>query len=132
VEDPLDRAYNLEISSPGIDRPLVRKSDFADALGHLAKVETSVTVEGRKRFRGTIAEVGDDWLVIERETAPAGEDPRVRIPFGALGEARLILTDDLIRDALRKDKKIRQERRKQRRSQAGEEPGGDTGQGQAN
>jgi len=112
VEDPIDKHYNLEISSPGIDRPLVRKSDFAAWVGHLVKVETSIMVADRKRFRGKIAEAAADGFVVERDQAGYGEEPVVRIPYDAVAEARLILTDDLIRDALKKDKKLRQERRK--------------------
>jgi ribosome maturation factor RimP len=116
VEDPVDKAYHLEISSPGIDRPLVRKSDFQTGLGHLVKLETSVLVEGRKRFRGKIAEVGAEAVVIEGDQPAEGEEPTARVPFEAIGEARLVLTDDLIRAALSQDKKIRQERKKRRKT----------------
>ncbi|MEX3011254.1 ribosome maturation factor RimP [Hoeflea sp. TYP-13] len=104
VEDPIDRAYHLEISSPGIDRPMVRKSDFERWCGHLVKCETSVMVAERKRFRGKIAEVDGDGFVLQRDQASYGDEPVVRIPFDALSEAKLILTDDLIRDALAADK----------------------------
>ena len=107
VEDPIDKAYNLEMSSPGIDRPMVRKSDFRRWTGHLIKFETSVMIEGRKRFKGKILEVSDDGFVLEREIQAEGEQPHVAIPFAALAEARLILTDDLIRDALKADKAAR-------------------------
>ena len=116
VEDPIDKAYHLEISSPGIDRPLVRKSDFDDAVGHLAKVETGVPVEGRKRFRGKITAVGEASFTLESDKAAYGESPVVEVPFDALSDARLILTDDLIRDALKKDKKLRQERKRRARA----------------
>jgi ribosome maturation factor RimP len=112
VEDPIGRAYHLEVSSPGIDRPLVRKSDFADWRGHLVRIETSLPVVERKRFRGRIARIDDEAVVIERDAASYGDDPVVRIPFDVLSEARLVLTDDLIRDALRKDKAERAERKK--------------------
>jgi len=118
VEDPVDKAYHLEISSPGIDRPLVRKSDFQAGIGHLVKLETSMLVGGRKRFRGKIAEVGDDAVLIEREVPADGEEPTARVPFEAVAEARLVLTDDLVRAALRQDKKIRQERKKRRGANA--------------
>jgi ribosome maturation factor RimP len=120
VEDPVEKAYHLEISSPGIDRPLVRRSDFAAGIGHLVRLETSVMIGGRKRFRGTIARVDDDGLLIERDAPAEGEEPTVRIPFEALAEARLVLTDDLIRAALRQDKKARQERKKRRRAGSAE------------
>jgi ribosome maturation factor RimP len=104
VEDPIDKAYHLEVSSPGIDRPMVRKSDFQRWIGHIVKCETSILVESRKRFRGKIAAVTDDSFTIERDEATRGEELRVTIPFSTLADAKLILTDDLIRDALRADK----------------------------
>ena len=107
VEDPIDKAYHLEVSSPGIDRPLVRKGDFAAAVGHLAKLETTVPVEERRRFRGRIVAADDESVVIERDQAAYGEEPTVRVPFDVLAEAKLILTDDLIREALRRDKELR-------------------------
>ena len=107
VEDPIDKAYHLEVSSPGIDRPMVRKSDFTKWTGHIVKFETSVMVEGRKRFRGTIKSVSEDAFVLDREAAGKDEDPLVTIPFNTLSEARLILTDELIRDALKADKAAR-------------------------
>jgi ribosome maturation factor RimP len=107
VEDPIDKAYNLEMSSPGIDRPMVRKSDFRKWVGHLIKCETSAMVEGRKRFRGKIANVTDDGFVLDREQTSRDEAGEITIPFSALAEARLILTDDLIRDALKADKAAR-------------------------
>lgn len=114
VEDPIEKNYHLEVSSPGIDRPLVRKSDFAAWTGHLVKIETSVLVANRKRFRGKIAESDEAGVTIERDSASYGDEPVVRIPFEAIAEARLVLTDDLIRDALTKDKKARQEAKKRR------------------
>ncbi|MBB3612947.1 ribosome maturation factor RimP [Rhizobium sp. BK602] len=109
VEDPIDKAYHLEVSSPGIDRPMVRKSDFQRWIGHLVKCETSILVDNRKRFRGKIAEVNDDGFTIERDQVAYGEEPKVTIPFSTLAEAKLILTDDLIRDALRADKQAKAE-----------------------
>jgi ribosome maturation factor RimP len=104
VEDPIDREYHLEVSSPGIDRPMVRKSDFSRWATHLVKCETSIIIDNRKRFRGKITEADANGFTIERDQVADGEDPRVTIPFSALAEAKLILTDDLIRDALRADK----------------------------
>lgn len=110
VEDPISGKYHLEISSPGIDRPMVRKSDFSDWAGHIAKVETSIVHEGRKKFRGRIV-VGDaDSIVIESDQISYGNEPVVRIPFDLISDARLVLTDELIRDALRKDKALREGR----------------------
>ncbi len=69
VEDPVDKAYHLEVSSPGIDRPLVRKSDFVAWTGHQVKMETSILVADRKRFKGKIAEAGENDVLIERDVA---------------------------------------------------------------
>ncbi len=107
VEDPIDKAYHLEVSSPGIDRPMVRKSDFARWSGHLVKCETSILVDGRKRFRGKIVAADAEGFSLERDQPAYGEEPVVTIPFTALAEAKLILTDDLIRDALRADKEAK-------------------------
>lgn len=107
VEDPLDKAYHLEVSSPGIDRPMVRVSDFVRWQGHLVKVETSILVDNRKRFRGKIVEVGNEGFTLERDQIAYGEEPKVVIPFTTLADAKLILTDDLIRDALKADKAAR-------------------------
>ncbi|MBB3311414.1 ribosome maturation factor RimP [Rhizobium sp. BK196] len=104
VEDPIDKEYHLEVSSPGIDRPLVRKSDFVRWQGHLVKCETSIMIGNRKRFRGKIVEADADGFTIERDQVAYGEEQKVVIPFTALSDAKLILTDDLIRDALRADK----------------------------
>jgi ribosome maturation factor RimP len=104
VEDPVDKEYHLEVSSPGIDRPLVRKSDFVRWQGHLVKCETSIMIGNRKRFRGKIVEADADGFTIERDQIAYGEEQKVVIPFTALSDAKLILTDDLIRDALRADK----------------------------
>ncbi|MDO9306929.1 MAG: ribosome maturation factor RimP [Mesorhizobium sp.] len=114
VDDPIDKAYHLEVSSPGIDRPLVRKSDFANWQGHLVKLETSVMVAERKRFRGRIAAADDAGITIDRDAPGYGEEPSVRVPFEAISEARLILTDDLIRDALSKDNQAKKQARKKR------------------
>jgi ribosome maturation factor RimP len=122
VEDPIDRAYNLEVSSPGIDRPLVRAGDFASAVGHQAKIETAVLVGGRKRFRGKVLEAGGSGIALERDQVSDGEEAIVTIPFDAMAEARLVLTDDLVREALKNDRKLRDERKKQKRA------GGDAGQ----
>lgn len=107
VEDPIDKAYHLEVSSPGIDRPMVRKSDFTRWLGHLVKCETSILVDNRKRFRGKITVADENGFTIERDQPAYGEEPLVVIPFTALAEGKLILTDELIRDALTADKKAK-------------------------
>ncbi|MEJ1117934.1 ribosome maturation factor RimP [Phyllobacterium sp. CCNWLW109] len=110
VEDPIDRNYHLEVSSPGIDRPLVRKSDFSVWSGHIVKVDTSAVLDGRKKFRGRIANVTDQSITIESDQATYGDKPAVEVPFEMIADARLILTDDLIRDALRRDKDLREGR----------------------
>jgi ribosome maturation factor RimP len=114
VDDPIDKAYHLEVSSPGIDRPLVRKSDFAAWVGHGVKMETSILVADRKRFKGKIAEADENGVLIVRDQPAYGDEPTVRVPFEAIAEARLILTDDLIREALSKDNRARKEARKLR------------------
>jgi ribosome maturation factor RimP len=114
VDDPIEKAYHLEVSSPGIDRPLVRKSDFVTWTGHLVKMETSVVVADRKRFKGKIAEAGENDVLIERDKAAYGEEPTVRVPYDAIADVRLILTDDLIREALSKDNRERKEAKKRR------------------
>jgi ribosome maturation factor RimP len=107
VEDPIDKMYHLELSSPGIDRPMVRKGDFRRWTGHLVKCETSVIVENRKRFRGKILDVTDEGFMLDRDQPAEDEKAQIMIPFSALAEARLILTDELIRDALKADKDAR-------------------------
>jgi ribosome maturation factor RimP len=104
VEDPIEKAYHLELSSPGIDRPLVRVSDFARWAGHLAKVEMEIPVDGRKRFKGFLEGVAGDKAILRRDDAAKDEVARVELPIADVGEARLILTDDLIREALRRAK----------------------------
>jgi ribosome maturation factor RimP len=96
VEDPIDREYHLEVSSPGIDRPLVRARDFRAYIGHEAKVELSDLLDGRKRFRGSIAAVDDESVTIKLPDAPKGEDPNHRLPLIMLAEAKLVMTDALM------------------------------------
>jgi ribosome maturation factor RimP len=104
LEDPIDRAYYLEVSSPGIDRPLVRPSDFARWEGHEAKIETALLVENRKRFRGILRGLEGEGVRVERRDAKPDETAEVVVPLADIVEARLVLTDDLIRDTLRRDK----------------------------
>ncbi|WP_376709498.1 ribosome maturation factor RimP [Pseudochrobactrum lubricantis] len=110
VEDPIDGKYHLEISSPGIDRPMVRKSDFSNWQGHIAKLETSMLHDNRKKFRGRIIKVEAETVTLETDQATYGAEAQTTIPFELIADARLILTDDLIRDALRKDKALREGR----------------------
>jgi ribosome maturation factor RimP len=104
VADPIDRAYRLEISSPGIDRPLVRRSDFARYSGHLVKIEMAVAHQGRKRFRGLLDGVEGDAIRIQREGNTKDEDPLVLLPMHDIGDARLVLTDELIAESMRRGK----------------------------
>lgn len=109
VEDIIERKYHLEISSPGIDRPLVRKSDFSRWQGHIAKIETAIMVDGRRKFRGTISDVDEDGFILNTDKAAYGEALATHLLFDDILDARLVLTDDLIRDALAKDKALRQQ-----------------------
>jgi ribosome maturation factor RimP len=106
VEDPIAQAYRLEISSPGIDRPLVRVSDFERAVGHEAKIEMARPVDGRKRFRGVIesVEAGDNPRAHIRFAAAEGETTDIALSIKDMGEARLVLSEALIREALRREK----------------------------
>ena len=102
LEDPVERAYNLEVSSPGIDRPLVRSQDFERWSGHEAKVEMAAPVAGRKRFRGIIRGVEGGAVSIELADVKEGEERLVRLPLSDLADARLVLTDELVRESLRR------------------------------
>jgi ribosome maturation factor RimP len=95
VEDPIVDVYTLEVSSPGIDRPLTRLKDFDQWQGFEAKVETEELIDGRRRFKGELAGVEGDEILI---TIPEGT---IGLKFDWLSDAKLVLTDDLIRDVLR-------------------------------
>jgi ribosome maturation factor RimP len=95
VEDPITDAYTLEVSSPGIDRPLTRLKDFETFEGYVAKLETSELIDGRKRFKGELAGVEGDEVLINVEEGTIG------LKFDWLAEAKLVLTDDLIKDMLK-------------------------------
>ncbi len=117
VADPIERAYRLEISSPGIDRPLVRKSDFERYAGHLAKIEMEIPVDGRKRFRGELAGTEGDAARIRRDDTEAGEEAEILLPIEEMSEARLVLTDDLVTQALRRGKAAERQARAARKEQ---------------
>jgi ribosome maturation factor RimP len=102
LEDPIGRAYYLEVSSPGIDRPLVRAGDFNRWAGYDAKIEMAVPVAGRKRFRGIVRGAERGEAVIALPDVKEGEEPLVRLPLSDIGEARLVLTDELVRESLRR------------------------------
>lgn len=107
AHDPISGHYNLEVSSPGIDRPLVRPSDFEAWAGYEAKVEMREPIAGRKRFRGMLE--GTEGPELRIEVDLGGEIGRqvVGLPIANVAEARLVLTDDLIREALSRAKKAK-------------------------
>lgn len=110
VEDLVKGAYHLEVSSPGIDRPLVRVSDFRRARGRDARIEMTAEIAGRKRFRGRIAwvegEGSEAILLLERTDAKPDEEPLARLPLAGIAEAKLILSEELIRQSLRAAKSV--------------------------
>ena len=99
VEDPIPENYTLEISSPGIDRPLTRIKDFDSFQGFEAKIETTELIDGRRRFRGVLAGVNNDEVLINLEEGTIG------LKFTWLSDARLVLSDDLIKKMLKKNAK---------------------------
>jgi ribosome maturation factor RimP len=107
VHDPVAGSYRLEVSSPGIDRPLVRPSDFEDWSGYEAKIELKEPIDGRKRFRGTLEGFEDGEVRIAVDLDQVGRTV-LGLPVGLIGEAKLVLTDDLIREALRRAKKSKE------------------------
>jgi ribosome maturation factor RimP len=113
VSDPIDRAYRLEVSSPGMDRPLVRRSDFERFAGHELKVEMAVAINGRRRFRGLLLGVEGETARIRRSDAAPGEDSEVALPIEDMSEAKLVLTDALIAESLRRGKAAEREARQQ-------------------
>ncbi len=92
VEDPISSAYVLEVSSPGLDRPLTSLADFETYTGYLVRLELDRFVEGRKRFRGVLAGVNGDNIEINLD----GEEDTAEIPFNWVGDAKLLITDELI------------------------------------
>jgi ribosome maturation factor RimP len=121
VADPIDRAYRLEISSPGIDRPLVRKSDFERYAGHIARIETAMPIRGRKRFRGTLMGTEGEAARIRRDDAAEGEEAEILLAIEEMSEAKLVLTDDLVAEALRREKSAKREAREARKEVRREE-----------
>src|SRR5215475_4675001 len=115
VADPIDRAYRLEISSPGLDRPLVRRSDFERFAGHQVKVEMAIAIDGRRRFRGLLLGMDGDAARIRRDDAAPGEVNETLLPVEDMAEAKLVLTDALIAESLRRGKAAEREARQRRR-----------------
>ncbi|MDG1430793.1 MAG: ribosome maturation factor RimP [Paracoccaceae bacterium] len=99
VEDPILDAYALEVSSPGIDRPLTRLKDFDMWVGYETKIETTELIDGRRRFKGQIAGTEGDEVLVTIEDQ--GEDITIGLKFDWLEDAKLVLTEELIRDVLR-------------------------------
>jgi len=108
VHDPIAGSYRLEVSSPGIDRPLVRPSDFEDWSGYEAKIELREPIDGRKRFRGVLEGFEDGEIRIELDLDQVGRTI-IGLPIALVAEAKLVLTDELIREALRRAKKEKKE-----------------------
>lgn len=102
VEDPLSDAYVLEVGSPGIDRPLTRLKDFETFEGYDAKIETAELIDGRKRFKGVLAGVEGEEVLINLESQ--GETVTVGLQFDWLADAKLVMTDELIKEMLRQRK----------------------------
>lgn len=103
-QDPVKQPHRLEISSPGLDRPLVRRSDFERHAGHVAKVEMARLIDGRKRFRGTLVGTEGDAVRLRRDDAKADEQKEFLLPIEDMAEAKLVLTDALIAEALKRSK----------------------------
>jgi ribosome maturation factor RimP len=110
ADDPVDRAYRLEMSSPGIDRPLVRQSDFVRYADNFVKIEMAVAVEGRKRFRGQLLGAEGNVARIRRDDTATGETADIMLPIEEMAEAKLVLTDALIAESLRRGKQAELQR----------------------
>ena len=102
VEDPLEDNYILEVSSPGIDRPLTRLKDFDMWVGYEARIETTELISGRRRFKGRLAGIDGEEVLIEIEEQ--GEPVTIGLQFDWLSDAKLILSDELIAEMLRQRK----------------------------
>jgi ribosome maturation factor RimP len=104
VADPIEAAYRLEISSPGIDRPLVRRSDFERHAGYTIKVEMTTLVAGRRRFRGVLLGTQDDAARIRMDDAASDQASEVLLPIPEMTEAKVILSDALLAQSLKRGK----------------------------
>lgn len=102
VEDPIEDKYTLEVSSPGIDRPLTRLKDFDLWEGYEARIETSEQIDGRKRFKGVLRGTEGEEVLLEIENA--GKTVTIGLQFNWLSDAKLVLTDELIEEMLRQKK----------------------------
>ena len=130
ANDPINKAYRLEISSPGIDRPLVRKSDFDRYAGHMVKIETEIPIDGRKRFRGLLVATEGDAARIrldhkadtkkddkKSDDTAADDGTEFLLPIEGMSDARLVLTDELVTQALRREKVAKRQARTAKREQ---------------
>jgi ribosome maturation factor RimP len=97
--DPIAEEYTLEVSSPGIDRPLTIEADFARFAGHEARIEMVHGLDGRRRFKGLLIGVDAHDVVLDVTSERATS--RVRLPFSDIADAKLVLTDRLIQDSLK-------------------------------
>ena len=104
VADPIEGSYRLEVSSPGIDRPLVRRSDFDRYAGYVAQVEMQAPIDGRRRFRGELTGTDGTCARLRRTDAAADGNSEILLPIDDMMEAKLVLTDALISESLRKSK----------------------------
>ncbi|MDP2206101.1 MAG: ribosome maturation factor RimP [Alphaproteobacteria bacterium] len=111
VENLIEEAYVLEVSSPGIDRPLTRLKDFDRYAGFETRIEMHTAQDGQRKFKGILRGIDGDLILLEQETGVTA-----RLPFGELDKAKLVLTDDLIRAAMKAEKDS-----KKKRVEAGEE-----------
>ena len=96
VEDPIGGAYTLEVSSPGIDRPLTRPKDYSRWSGHLARIETAEPLDGRRRFKGVLMGLDGETVLVRLE-----EGGEARVPLSLIQRAKLVLTDALLTEARR-------------------------------
>ncbi|WP_372799815.1 ribosome maturation factor RimP [Paracoccus seriniphilus] len=102
VEDPIEDAYHLEVSSPGIDRPLTRLKDFETFEGYEVKLETNQAIDGRKRWKGVLTGVEGEEVLLNIDEG--GETQTIGLNFDWLSDAKLVLTEELIREMLRQKK----------------------------
>jgi ribosome maturation factor RimP len=107
VADPIERAYRLEISSPGIDRPLVRRSDFDRYAGQTVKIEMAVAIDGRRRFRGLLLGRHEDAARVRRDDAAEGETAEALLPIEDMAEAKIMLNEALLAGSSKRDKQDR-------------------------
>src|SRR5262249_26883220 len=121
VADPIDRAYRLEVSSPGMDRPLVRRSDFERFAGHRLKGEMAAAVDGRPRFHGLLLGGGGGAARLCRAEAAPAEPTEIVLPIEEMAEAKLVVTDALIAESLRRGKAAQREARRRQAEDAGEQ-----------